>query len=204
MIDGAGGGKHHVRRLIVGGEIALEMSRLEALDAIHRAEDRPPGGLVGKGRGLHQVEHHVLGQILRRGDLLEDHVALAGKLGAVEARGEDDVAQDVEGEAEILAQHARVIGRRVDAGRGIQLAANRLDLLGDVLSAPPRRALEGHMLEEMGDAVLGQALAAAAGADPDAKRHRLHVGSRMAHHGEAIRQSGQLDTHAPTSVRARA
>ena len=204
MIDGAGGGKHHVRRLIVGGEIGLEMRRFESLDAVHRAEDRPPGRLVGKRGCLHQVEHHVLRRVLRRGDLLEDHVALAGKLGAVEARGEDDVAQDVESEAEILAQHARVIRGRVDAGRGVELAANRLDLLGDVLGAAPRGALEGHVLEEMGDAMLGQALAAAAGANPDAKRHRLDVGPGMAHHGEAIRQSGQFDTHAPTSVRARA
>ena len=176
MIDGAGGGEHHVRRLIMGGEIGLEMGRFESLDAVHRAEDRPPGGLVGKRGCLHQVEHHVLRRVLCRGDLLKDHVALAGKLGAVEARGEDDVAQDVESEPEILAQHARVIRGRVDPGRGIELAANRLDLLGDILGATARGALEGHMLEEMGDAMLGQALAAAAGADPDAERHGLDVG----------------------------
>ena len=114
MIDGAGGGEHHVRRLIMGGEIGLEMiADLKPLTLFDRAEDRPPGGLVGKRGCLHQVEHHVLRRVLRRGDLLEDHVALAGKLGAVEARGKDDVAQDIEREPEILTQHARVIGGRV-------------------------------------------------------------------------------------------
>ena len=87
----------------MGGEISLEMCRLECLDAAGRAQDRPPGGLVGKRGCLHQVEHHVLRRVLRRGNLLEDNVALAGKLGAVEAWGEDDVAQDVQREAKILA-----------------------------------------------------------------------------------------------------
>jgi hypothetical protein len=169
----------------------------------HRAEISRPA-TARKTKLLHEVEHHVLRRVLCRGDLLENDVTLAGKLGAVEARGEDDVAQDVESEPEILAQHARVIRGRVDPGRGVQLAADRLDLLGDILGAAPRGALEGHMLEEMGDTMLGQAFAAAAGANPDSKRHRLHVGPRMAHYGEAIGQSGQFDTHAPTSVRARA
>ena len=204
MIDGAGGGKHHVRRMIVRGEIGLEMGGLEAPHAAGSAEDRPPGRLVGKRRGLNQVEYHVLRRILRRCDLLEDHVALARKLSAVKARGEDDVAQDIEGEPEILTQHARVICRGVDAGRGVQFAADLLDLLCDVLGTAASGALEGHMLEEMRNAVLGQALAAAAGADPDAEGHGLDVSPGMAHHGETIRQSGQLDTHAPTSVRARA
>ena len=87
VIDGAGGSEHHVRRLIMGGEIGLEMGGLESLDALRRAEDRPPRRLVGKGRGLHQVEHHVLGRILGRGDLLQDHVALAGKLGRGRSAG---------------------------------------------------------------------------------------------------------------------
>ena len=204
MIDGSGCGEHHVRGLIMGAEIALEMGGLETLDAVLRAEDRPTGGLVRKRGCLHQVEHHVLRRVLRRGDFLKNHVSLACKLAAVETRGKNDVAQDVEGKPEILTQHACVIRRRVDSGRGVELAANRLDLLGDVLRASPGGALEGHVLEEVSDAVLGQALAAASRADPDAERHGLDVGSSMAHYGEAIGQSGNRDTHAPTSVRTRA
>jgi hypothetical protein len=188
--------------LIVGGEIGLEMGGLESLDALRGAEDRPPRRLIGKGSGLREVEYHVLRRILGRGDLLQDHVALAGKLGMVEARGKNDVAQDIQREAEILAQHPRVIGGRVDAGGGVELAADRLDLLGDGLRAAPVGALEGHMLEKMRDAVLRRALAAAAGADPEAERYGLHIGPCMAHYGEAIPQSGYDDTHAPTPVRA--
>ncbi len=146
---------------------------------------------------MREVEDHVLGLVHRRGDLLQDHVALAIHLGAVEAGGEDDVAQEIERQAEIGAQHARVIGGGVDAGRGIEIAADRLDLLGDRLRAPPVGPLEGHVLEEVGDAMLGRALAAAAGADPQPERHGLDAGARVADHGQAIGKAGQLYAHAP-------
>ena len=84
--------------------------------ALCRAEDRPAEGLIGIGRLLKEVEGDIVGQIHRRGDLLQDHVALAGELGLVETRRDDDVAQDVECERHILAQNARIIGGGVDAG----------------------------------------------------------------------------------------
>ncbi len=87
MIDGAGGRQHHVGAVIMGGKIGAEMGALEAAHAFHRAEDRPADGLVGEGRLLHQVESDVLGRVHGGRDLLQDHVALAGKLGAIEARG---------------------------------------------------------------------------------------------------------------------
>ncbi len=162
------------------------MGALEAAHALGRAEDRTADRLVGKRRLLHQVEGDVLRRVQGRGDLLQDHVALARKLATIEARGNDDVAQNVERKRQVFAQHARVIGGRVDAGRGVEIAADRLDLLGDVLGAAPRGPLEGHVLEEMGDAVLAFRLAAAAGPHPDAERYRLDLGHGMAHHGEAI------------------
>ena len=154
--------------------------------ALGRAEDRPSHRLVGEGRLLHQVEHDVLGRIHGGGDLLEDHVALARELGAVEARARMMSLKMSSASAQVLAQHARVIGGGVDAGRGVELAADRLDLFGDVAGAPPRRTLEGHMLEEMRDAMLAARLAPAAGADPDAERDGLDLGHGVADHGQTI------------------
>jgi hypothetical protein len=51
------------------------------------------------------------------------------------------------------AEHAGVERGGLDAGRGVDLAADILDLRGD-LKALRRRALEGHVFEQMGDAVL--------------------------------------------------
>ncbi len=150
------------------------------------AEDRPADRLIGEGRLLHQVEGDVVRRVHGRGDLLQDHVALAAKLGAVETRAKDDVAQDVERERHVLAQHAGVIGGGVDTGRGVEVAADILDLFGDLLGAAARRALEGHVFEEMGDAVLGSRLAPAAGPDPDAERDGLDLGHGVADHGQTI------------------
>ena len=43
--------------------------------------------------------------------------------------------EDVEGERHVVLEHAGVVGGGLDAGRGVDLAADRLDLLGD-LGAP--------------------------------------------------------------------
>ena len=43
----------------------------------------------------------------------------------------EDVGQDVERQRPVVLQHARIIGGRLHAGGGIDLAAGRFDLLGD-------------------------------------------------------------------------
>ena len=53
------------------------------------------------------------------------------------------------------------------------MAADRLDLLGDGERRAPLGALEGHVLEQMRDAVDLGRLVARADIDPDAERHRL-------------------------------
>ena len=116
---------------------------------------------------------------------MQDHAALARHFGRVEQRGQQDVAQNIEGERHVLAHDLRVIGSGVDASGGVDVAADRFDLLGDVAGAAPRRAFEGHVLEEMRDAVLIASLAPAAGTDPDAERHGLDLGHGMADDGQA-------------------
>jgi hypothetical protein len=150
------------------------------------AERRPSRRLVRK-RGIgDQIEHDIVGRIERGGDLLQNHVTLARKLGPVEAGREDDVAQNVKGNGEILAQDTGVIGSAVDAGRRVDLAADRLDLLGDVERASRGRSLEGHVLEKMSVAMLTRFLAAGPGAHPDAERYGFDLSHRVADHGQAI------------------
>ena len=108
------------------------------------------------------------------------------ELGAVEARRDDDVAQDVERERQVLAQHARVIGGGVDAGGGVELAAHRLDLLGDVLALRRAVPLKAICSRKCATPCSPARLAAAAGADPDAERDGLDLGHGMTHHGETI------------------
>ena len=65
---------------------------------------------------------------------------------------------------------------RVLAGRGrVQLAAERVEDLGDLLRAVRARSLEEQVLDEVRDAGLRVALVARAGADPEAERDGAHL-----------------------------
>ena len=82
------------------------------------------------------------------------------------------------------------IGGRFDAGRGIEIAADRLDLLGDLARGAPLGALEGHVFEQMRDAVLVGLFVAAAGADPDPERGGFQMRHAVGHDRQAGWQAG--------------
>ena len=88
-----------------------------------------------------------------------------------------DVADDVGGQRRVLLQHLDVVGGLLARGVGVEVAADRLDLLGDVGRGAPFGALERHVLEEVGDAVLLRRARGASRTDIGAERdglHRLH------------------------------
>ena len=91
----------------------------------------------------------------------------------VEDRVLQDVGEDVERERHILLQHLGVIGGALARGIGVEMAADRLDLLGDGAGAAPLGALERHVLEEMRDAVDLRRLVPRADIDPEAERDRV-------------------------------
>jgi hypothetical protein len=75
------------------------------------------------------------------------------------------------------------------------MAANRFDLLGDGKSATPFCALEGHVLEEMGDSVDVSRLVAGADIDPDAERDRVDGIYAVSRDLQSVGQSRQLRRH---------
>src|SRR5258708_2292739 len=87
---------------------------------------------------------------------------------------QEDVGEDVERERHILLQHLGVIGRAFARGIGVEVAADRLDLLGDRAGAAPLGALERHVLEEMRSAVDLRRLVAGPDIDPEAERGRIY------------------------------
>ena len=119
------------------------------------------------------VEDDVVGRVVGLADLLQDHGALAFELGRVEGRMQQDVGEDVERERHVLLQHLGVIRGAFARGVGVEMAADRLDLLGDRAGAAPLGALERHVLEKMRDAVDLRRLVPCADIDPDAERDRV-------------------------------
>ena len=152
------------------GEIVAQIAACERVDRLARAEDRATERLPGEGRRMEQVEHDIVRRIVGGADLLGDDVFFARQFLAVEDRIGEDVVQDVDRERHVVLQHPRVIGGGLDAGRGIDLAADILDFFGDAHRRPGHRALEGHMFEQVGNSVLGRRLVARPRPDPDPER----------------------------------
>jgi hypothetical protein len=77
------------------------------------------------------VEDDVVGRVVGLADFLQDDAALALQLLRLEGRMGQDVADDVGAERGVLLQHLDVVGGLLARGVGVDVAADRLDLLGD-------------------------------------------------------------------------
>ena len=105
-----------------------------------RAQDRPAQRLAVEGRGLGQFEHQVVGRVGRLGDLLADHLLLAGEVAGVQGRAQHQVGDHRHApEARPPAQRAHLEAGALIAGGGVDLAALGLDHLDDVAAPSARR-----------------------------------------------------------------
>ena len=103
----------------------------------------------------------------------------------------------------ILLQHLRVIRRAFARGIGVEVAADRLDLLGDRAGAAPLGALERHVFEKMRDAVDLRRLVPCADIDPQAERDRVHGIDAVGDDAQPVRQCREPGCHvAPLDWRA--
>ena len=130
------------------------------------------------------LEHDVIGRILRRADFLHDDALLALQLFRHEGRIGQNVGEHVERERHVGLHYPGIIGGRFGRSARVEIAADRLDFLDDLARGALGGALEGHVFEEMRDAVLVRLLVTAADARPDAERSRFQM-----RHG--IRDDGQ-------------
>ena len=108
----------------------------------------------------------------------------------------ENVADYVERQADVAAHDAGEIAGPLDAGLGVEVAADVLDRLGDVARASLARALERHVLQEMRQPVLARALVTRADRHEDADRRGLHMRRPVSDDGEARGQGRDMNAHA--------
>ena len=99
------------------------------------------------------VEDDVVGRVVGLADFLQNDAALALQFLRFEHRMGQDVADDVEAQRGVFLQHLDVIGGLLARGIGVDMAADGFDFLGDFRGAAGGGPLEGHVFEEVGDAV---------------------------------------------------
>ena len=130
-----------------------------------------------------------------RDTLSVSKIWLAIELALLEQRILQDVGEDIAGERHVLLQHSGEIAGVLNRGGGVQVPADILDGLGDLQRIAAGRALEGHVLEDVRDAVLGLGLAARAGLGPDAQRRTLEVRHVVGQNGHAVGQGCTSHAH---------
>ena len=190
MLEIPGRGHDEVVRRIGGGVEALKCPTADGRDHLRPPDHGSPEG-VGPEDGLgDDVVDEILRVVLDHGDLLEHDLALRVELG--EDGLVDHPDHDVERRLQPIVRNARIEDGRLARRGGVELAAEAVEDLRDLLSGMLRGALEEQVLDEVGDprAVIG--LVAGACADPEAERDGANPGHLLTDHPLAGRKRREL------------
>jgi hypothetical protein len=195
VVDGARRGDHDVAGHVPQRVEASDLGHGRAGDDRRPADDGPSQRVVAEHRFAEYIEDLLLRIVLVHRDLLEDHRALGFDF--VERRTKHHVGHHVERLGDVLIDYARVDRGGLLAGACVELGAHAVEDLVDLQRAVPCRALEQQVLDQMREPRLTVALAARAGADPEAERDRTDRGHGLGHHADSRRERGQavLFTH---------
>ena len=178
---------------IAGSEVvsieAGDDGPLEFFYRVARAQDRQTQSMVLPETLGEDFVDEVVGIILIHFYFFEDDAALARDIAGIEDGMKDEIAEDIHGERKVLIENFDVEADAFLRREGIHVAADRIDLAGDGFGGAGLRALEYHVLDEVGDAIPFGIFVARAGLQPDADRDRADVGHLLGDDGQAVRQN---------------
>ena len=166
---------------------------VEAGDGFDGAEDGAAEGVVLPEVLGEELVDEVVGVVLVHLDLFEDDALLAGDVLGGEGGVEDEVGEEVEGGGNVLVEDLDGEADGLFAGEGVEVAADGVDLAGELLGVAGGGALEDHVLDEVGDAVEGGGLVAGAGGDPGAHGDAADVRHGLGEDEEAVGEGGAAD-----------
>ncbi|MNI38799.1 hypothetical protein D3C73_929560 [compost metagenome] len=202
VVDRTGGHHEHPVGRIIARKVAANLTRREAFHPFRCAEDGATDRLAAIGDLGELVEDDIVGRVVGRTDFLQDHVFFAAQFFLVEFRLRQNVCKDIDRQRHMILEHARIIGCGFCRGRRIQLSPDILDLLGDVAGAAPCCSLEGHVLEQMGDAMLFFGLVARTRLDPHAECHAFQMWHAFGDDSQPGGEPGNLYIHTMSFRRA--
>ena len=183
-----------IRTAVVGGE----RPGRHGLDHVRPTDHGPTERVPAEHRVGGEVVHEVMRSVLDHRDLLEHDLPLGVDI--PERGAEHHVGHHVERGLEAVVRDPGVDDGRLARGRRIQLAAELVEDLGDLLRAVPRGALEEQVLDEVGDPGARLGLVARAGADPEAERDRPDAGQALRDDALPTLELGQLVAHSAVMV----
>ena len=196
VADISGRHHHHAPGGVVAADEIEQVPPCRRGDEGGVAENRTAHGLVGIGGGDEAFAAQRAGIVIFAGDFLGDHAAFHRDVGHIVARSGQHVAEDGQRVGDRVFQAGDVIGGHFLRGEGVDLGAEAFDFDGDIERGSPFGAFEGHVFEEMGDAVLPGAFVTRAGADDDHHRGRFEIGQSGGNNRQSARQRRLFDQHA--------
>ena len=133
MLEVAGGGNDDVLGRVGAPEMVAQPLLRERLDALFGPKDRPAQRMALPERLGENLVDEIVGRVLDHLDLFEDDLLLAFDVDLVERGAKDDVRQDVDGKRQMLVEHLDVVAGVLFRRKRVELAADGVDRLGDVL-----------------------------------------------------------------------
>ena len=124
--------------------------------------------------------------------LPKDHVPLPLDRLALQLAALEDIGDDLDALAHVLAEALGVVDGLLPTGVGVEVSSEVLDLELELVLAPLAGSLERHVLEEVSGSVGRVRLGAGPSIDPDADRGRLGVRVGFGGDGEAVGKGGDL------------
>jgi len=126
-------------------------------------------------------------------DFFEDNLLLVFDVSGIEARTEAEIADDVEGDGEMLVENFGIETDLFLGGESVKHAADGIHFAGNGFGGAAFGAFENHVLDEVSEAVFLRDFAAGTVANPDANGDGAHVGHGLSDDHEAIGKSVALD-----------
>jgi hypothetical protein len=135
----------------------------------------------------------VIGIVFVHFDFFEDHAAFAGDVIGGECGMQDEVGKNFKGNGNVFVKHLDVEADALFGGEGVHVAADGIDLAGDLLGSAMLGAFEDHVLDKMGDAVRLRRFVARTGFKPNADRGGADVLHLLGDDGETMGQNLTAD-----------
>ena len=188
-------GQHRVPGPVHPLPVARQPLPAAAGHALLGAQDRAGHGLVAVVGQHQQLVHQVLRGVLGHGDLLDHHALLLLHLRRVEGRMHRQIGDHIHRQGQVLVHHLGVKAGAFLGGKGVQLAAHRVHLLGDLPGRALLGALEHHVLQKVAHARLLRRLKLTARAQPQPHRHRPEVGNPLPDDPQPVGQGDLIKCH---------
>jgi hypothetical protein len=131
----------------------------------------------------------VVGIILVHFDLFQDYAAFPGYVFGIEYRVQNEIGENFKSDGNIFILNLDIKANAFLGGERVHIAADGIDLAGDLLGSAVLGAFEDHVLDKVRNAVGLRSLVARASLQPNADGRRADVFHLLGDDGKAVGQN---------------